>query len=650
MNVLDKLKNTNSSFEQERILKKMMKKNKKFFRKHFPSFLNVLETTVQQSFDVVCSGQGGVNIYEQENGQFCHPPNQLLEHSARLGHCYHNDWIDEVRALQPDYGDTEMGESVRHFIGAVGKSCPGINTRVLTGKMKLPVENDRPVTGPVVFLGIFHGLHITSFLANATPSHILLIEPDTDAFIVSCHFLDYAELHQRFSVLNISVGGNISDKVMELFFYHSYISSRVWVRFLPVYHSEVFTDVVNKMALKQKRAEGFLPGNWDVDGLGYGLRNLQQGIPVLCHKAAINCPVVVVGSGPSLADDLAWLRENQQKVIIICATNVSRILRFNEIKPDFQILMDIELTEQQWEKIDLGVEIPTIFYYKVSPEIIAKFKAPVLIVDKNKPMPVDLTQFGFEYTHPTSGNLAMTVATIFSTELIVLTGMDLGSWGTDDHAANMLNQEKKQYYQNASWMTWPYVNFEQQGQLFKTQPGFLSAKIALEKNIQKHKTIRFVNFSNGIKIEGTESVRSSEMAGLPNFDKGLVLNKIEKGLIEFSPQTLMALKFPKTTSDLMGGFKAELLTLFSKQFDWESFVYAMDKGLNKVFYSYFDEALNDWRVFVFIEKFNYFLTVWYRMMIFTESVTEANTAYQAGRKELNKIIELLEFPLVLKDI
>lgn len=650
MNVLEKLKNTHSSSEQERILKRMMKKNIKFFRKHLPDFSNILETKEQRSFDVVCSGQDGVNIFEQESGQFCHSPNQLMEHSERLGHCYHNDWIDEVRTLQPYYGEADIGVIVQQFIRSVGKVCPEINKRGLTGEIKLPVDNGHPVTGPVVFLGVFHGLHITSFLASATPSHIMLVEPDIDAFILSCHFLDYTEIQQRFGPLNICVGGNISDKVMDLFFYHSFISHRVWVRFLPVYHAELFTDIVKKITLKHRRMESFVPVSWDVDGLGYGWSNLQRGIPVMYSNPEINCPVVVVGSGPSLADDLQWLRENQQRVIIVCATNVSAILREKEITVDFQILLDIELNEEQWKKIDLDVEIPTIFYYKVSPEIIAKFKTPILLIDKNRPMPVALTQYSFDNVLPTSGNLALAVAIILSTELIVLIGMDLGSWGKDDHARNMLNEEAKQYYQNTDWVDWPHVNFDKPGQSFKTQSIFMSAKSELEKSILKHKSIKFINVSNGIKIEGTDSVRSCEITELAEIDKELVLNNIYKGLIEFSHQGLLDLKFPKTTSDLMSGFKADLLILFAEQFDWQGFVYAIDKGLNKVFYSYFDEVLNDRRVFVFIEKFNYILTVWYRMMIFTDSATEANAVYQTGRKEMIKIIELLEFPEVLKDI
>ncbi len=342
MNIINQLLQASTAEDKQQLLMEMRVKNIKFFHKELPeqSFAKDIAETSSNKYFLDFTNDF-FNVFEKDSGFYCHPANGLLKHAEKIAQWYHKDWVDLVNGLQTTYTE-EHGRLITNFTVKTQRSCPGINLRVLEGKVDLPTSEDglHAYFGPVVFLGIFHGLHILKFLETASPSSIMLVEPDIDSFLLSCHIIDYEALYQRFGSLNLVVGTGKLDDVLHQFLNQVSVTKNVWVRFLPIYKSELFDDIINRIKLSWRMHEIHVPFEREVNNLTYGLKNVLSEHLFLTDKPEVRGSFAVVGAGPSLLKDLDWLKENQSKIIIVCATTASLVLKKHGIQPDLQVLLD----------------------------------------------------------------------------------------------------------------------------------------------------------------------------------------------------------------------------------------------------------------------------------------------------------------------
>ncbi len=87
---------------------------------------------------------------------------------------------------------------------------------------------------------------------------------------------------------------------------------------------------------------------------------------------------IVIGAGPSLDEQIEWIKAQTPKPVIICAYKALKSLAKNGIAPDFVVMLD---PNQQLRHLD-GVDLQQIagFVVEVSvwPEVLAKIDRPIL--------------------------------------------------------------------------------------------------------------------------------------------------------------------------------------------------------------------------------------------------------------------------------
>lgn len=633
--------------QQKKYLLRMRRRNLNFFKHHEATlkFAELMERRDVENYEIRFTNDL-FDIVEKSSGGYCHPPGQLDQHVKKLAKPYHSDWIDLIKPLQENYGDHDDNVMVRKFTGKMYENVSDIRFRVLSGKLDMPeMSNNKLHSGPIVFLGIFHGLHVAELLNRIEPTHIMLIEPDIDAFLLSCYFIDYNALSKKFGMLNLVVGNVTPDFVIEDFIARANISSRSWVRFLKVYHDPVFEEVVSKVDIWFHQHDTFVPFKREIGGLINESLNLSTDLRIgLEEHQSQNCHnIAVVGSGPSLLKDIEWLREHQNNLIIITATSTSAKLIKYGIRPDFQIYMEL----QQMENIGLDTQIPTLFNIKSPAEMINQFRYPIVFAEGGKP---NIVKFNSPLwnTHPSSLNVAFCLATLLNPKQIIFFGADMGAC-TDSELFHINDEEGSGVIENPSansaevgvWFNIDSANFTQPGKQIRTNAFLHQVKLSMEKAISTvNHNVQIYNCSDGVSIKGAEAILKEE---IKLFE---MAKKSYEELISEFPYINNAQwsNFNVSGENQLSEWKQAVANLFGDRFNWYDFTQALETGMPRLMHQFFDFQNFDFRMHCYDEMLRKIFAEWYRAMIFTQTESEASILYDQGREGLFEFLESLIWP------
>jgi len=87
---------------------------------------------------------------------------------------------------------------------------------------------------------------------------------------------------------------------------------------------------------------------------------------------------IVIGAGPSLDENIDWIKAQTPKPIIICAYKALKSLAKNGITPDFVVMLDPNQQLRHLEGVDLQHIAGFIVEVSVWPEVLAKIDRPIL--------------------------------------------------------------------------------------------------------------------------------------------------------------------------------------------------------------------------------------------------------------------------------
>lgn len=631
--------------KRRKILRRMWQKNQDFFArtKGCQDFAELLKSRDLADYEIKINEEF-LDIVEAKTGLFCHPPGDLLGQVERLAGPYHGDWVTVVEPLHANFGEGSHGDIVRGFIEGLYRGCDEIRTRRLRDKLDLPPgEDGKRHCGPVVFMGIFHGLHILSFLEKVSPTHIILVEPDVESFLLSCYFVDYEFLGKKFVTLSLNVGGEVSDVLVDNFFDTVSISSRVWVRFLPVYRDERFEKIIEQVKLRWAKFEVHVPYGNELKGLLAGEKNLKKHHRY-CSARPLSVSyenVAVVGSGPSLKNDLDWLRENRENLLVVTATSAGLLLSDNDIMPDVQTFVEVD-DKPLMRKFLLPC--PTVIYYKSNPDFMGRLDEPILYAEGGWCNSVHFTS-PLWHTDPTSANLAMRVACLFRPKNIFLVGMDLsvrgasGEYHANESIGKTLSYVSGHFARRS--MLVEKTNFPESQGVLSSNSYFWFAKKSLEECIQSSGGGATVyNLSDGIRIEGAQPLKSKDVS------LSSAKRPSAREILDLFPQITPAdyQPYQRKGQDLLAQMKDEILGFFENDFNWDKFARTLDVAVVFTLEKYCDPAENDFRMGVYYPLVCDVVTEWYRAMIYAESREEAEMLYANGREALRAVFRELEWP------
>ena len=654
-NIIEKLRMANYA-DRPVILEEMYHKNLEFFGKKYPPLLQFVEqTNCPFQLDITDTF---LNIVHTPSGIVAHPEAGLDYFAEMMGDWVHEAWTDllnfnvAISDLYPLHF-----KSVNDFETTLSEDFPEYRERFAGGRINLEeIDNNKRFSPPVVFLGIFHGLHIAHYLEHTELATALFIEPEPERFEVSCYFLDYTEIEKRFGTLHLSIGSETTSATIESFFSLIRITPQVWVRILTGYQCAQTPYFIESIkSLQATSANLMYPLDYEMKGLMHGKKNLNRGLPLLTKQARVSkqCKIVIVATGPSLDNDLEWLKENRERIIIFAVHSSVRVLRKHGIVPDFQFNLDAIITSKGMQLLQLFYDVPFITDYKVPPEIASDFETPLLCADTYKQSVVRFFTSLTE-THPSTTNLALSFACFCRPARIYLLGCDFGFRTISQSHAKESMYEDKQIKKNIKSSAKDCLqvlvepNFTGTDPI-QTIPVHLRTKIVAERCIKTNgKGIPVINLSDGALISGAKPQHSSDVQ-LPKYAKkqgdvreiidGFASAENGKNWAPYAESGAVRLELLK---------KDFIKAVTLQSFSWKGFSRAIDASLTTVLGEK-EKGDNDLRMDTYYRVLADLLTVWYRCLIFFDDTAEAEAVYRTGLEELKAILDKLEWPKELDE-
>lgn len=297
--------------------------------------------------------------------------------------------------------------------------------------------------------GVGLGLHLRSLVEVTQCRALILVEPNVEFVIHSMSVLDWEELvmfcRERGTTLYWVVNDRdllIANEIRNLIRVVNVVEVDGMTMF-SLYHN---AHMASAQAIILQEAGVLLSGlGWLDDELlmvRNSVLNLRDERPLIFRKAVDYCdwPVFVVGSGPSLENDLDAIAANAHKAVVIaCGTGLAPLLR-RGIRPDFY--MELENLPQSYVFLDsirqkYSLEgITLVGTTTIDPRIAPLFdrvvyflrdglaSSPLFTVDPETDLP---------WVNPTVGNTGLAYGLGAGFREFYLFGIDLGAKDPQKH-------------------------------------------------------------------------------------------------------------------------------------------------------------------------------------------------------------------------
>lgn len=407
-------------------------------------------------------------------------------------------------------------------------------------------------------LGVGLGYQIEELFKQKKIQNLILCEPSRDVFYAMLHCIELKPIIESCrslgGVVSLTVGGSALDPVNSLHQFFRDNGHAFTGRFYVYKHYNSTTNdesvkKLQELAYRLVFGWGFMED--EVISIKHTLVNLQAGRKVCKAKSEFTNShperqVFIAANGPSLDYSMDFLRSNQDDLIIVsCGTTLKALLK-NNITPDIHVEMErtkylieyVEAIEKQQENSSVKLKyIQLVTLNTVHPEILAKFKSPLLLTksaDAGGVLISDLDKLGMyaiaKYANPTCANAAMELITLLGFKEIYLVGTDFGYVSKEHHHSKdsiYYDEESSLKDSSDAQMSDKLKRKGNFREAVFTNSIFDSTRINLEFTLESNPDVNVYNTADGSYIQLTEPMRIENIQ-LPshNEDKSIFLDKL----------------------------------------------------------------------------------------------------------------------------
>ena len=408
-----------------------------------------------------------------------------------------------------------------------------------------------------LMFGIGLGYQLGYLYEKTTPANIFIFEPDADLFYASLFTFEWADLLSYILSKNLGVhffiGQNAEEVILDLravvTIKNPFICATTF-GFVHYYSEEL-------MKLQKKVANEFylLSMGWgffddNLFSLSHSLHNLENGVSFL--KKNINLPdvfkktpVFVVANGPSLDFSIDFIRENQDKMLVVaCGTAVTALYRAG-IKPDIYIavervtvvpnsLRSINATDFLKDILLIGPDI-------LHPECLPFFDKAICALKADEPMfsllfaNTNITDEvkKIAFVNPLVGNAGLSIPLHIGFERIYLAGLDNGFKSKDHHHSKYSmyydeQGETKQQFKNMALAQGDHILPGNFGGEVISNSLFSASVMMLEVAVSHFPEAKCFNCSDGAAIKGAKplAIQDVDFTNEPKLDKKEIIRTL----------------------------------------------------------------------------------------------------------------------------
>ena len=416
----------------------LYEKNMDAFQKHNSRFARQLKTVTAPQSRLIKNDEGEYDI--QFHGTRLYGKGAQKWSEERMDNFESREGIHQLLINPPDSANLDDESNVTGY--------RILNRSIRSGVSFLTAPATSQCYHLVVF-GIGLGLHLPEITEKTACRHIVCVEPnlefayhslfvfDWDAFLEG---LDSESRHYSFiaNETSVDISEGVRDSVR--FVNPAFVDGILFFRTYPSSLMSAAVDILIKDRDTIGTGLGFLED--EIDMVRNSYQNLVnfEGKHYKDTERMLSIPVFVVGGGPSIDKDLAYIRENQHRAIVISCGTALRVLLKNGIMPDFQMEMENVIATSEVMKIladeyDLS-SITLIASSTVDPGACPFFSNTVFYFRStlaSYPLFYQGDDTRLSYATPTVTNLGLSFAQAIGCREFYLFGVDLGARDPNKH-------------------------------------------------------------------------------------------------------------------------------------------------------------------------------------------------------------------------
>lgn len=341
----------------------LFEKNKTFMSKTMANLVKAFES-MQPKYQIVNFGEGDINLFDGQHYfyakgakadasaqivAFKRKPSRIVFGKPSMfaeraeGALIPDHSLASQEFLTKVYDDKNSDDHTERFYKTCG---PLLHEKGF--------EIGDAITSPNPYFLVVYGVglaqHISELDDLCKPTVLVVLESDPEMLMHSMHTFDWEALHESLKKdgrrlrlvleteglkLNNGITTSIHSECLlgldGVMSFKHYASPA-----LDLAYSEFNNDKTSNIAA----FIGFTVDEYNM--MKNSFRNLRSGtkrvLNILRKKADV--PVIITGSGPSLEENIEFIRENQDRAVIISSGSSMPVLLKNGIKPDFQAVLE----------------------------------------------------------------------------------------------------------------------------------------------------------------------------------------------------------------------------------------------------------------------------------------------------------------------
>jgi len=398
-----------------------------------------------------------------------------------------------------------------------------------------------------IFLSTGLGLHIKEIIEKYKIKVVFIHEKNLELFRLSLFVTDYKETLKN-TIPYFSIMQDYTDMQSTFVnFLNEAYNHNLYIKFLPfAQDSQEDLKTLQSITISQNHIlypyQAFMARSFSAIEKISNNKYFLNMSKTYNNTTLSKNPILVLASGPSLQNNITWIKENQDKFLIIAVLSSCKYLFLHNITPDIVVHIDPEEAPSLAiiEDVDMNKfnETTLIFGSSVHKHVVDKFKRDdIIFIEEGTTFKVG---YGF-YTNSSIGEYATTLPLTLGSNDVYLIGLDLAldpntmKDHIDTHISTQIinhdeNEISIKYSDSICYVKGNFLDS------VPSKPNFRFSIMQFYKSLQMYKKSHqnIYNLSNGAYLEGTiplhiEDVQSKSF-------KIINKNDINKKVIEFLKQ------------------------------------------------------------------------------------------------------------------
>ena len=211
-----------------------------------------------------------------------------------------------------------------------------------------------------IFIGTLLGTHIINIAKKIRALDYLVCEQNLEIFRLSLFVCNYVELNNNSSSITFSIMDDEADfiKKFDIFYKKSIFFNTTYKYFATGYDAENYLNQIINFKFRQDPFLFSYTRTLDSVKKTSLIINSEvfinlDDITSFDFAKANDMPFLLLGAGPSLGNNIEWIKENYSNVVIVAIAATLERLQHHKIAPDIIITIDSdEVIIEQFQNID----------------------------------------------------------------------------------------------------------------------------------------------------------------------------------------------------------------------------------------------------------------------------------------------------------